>query len=141
MDKKILDQYIDACKLVKETEEEIRRIKKRRETIVQGTVKGSMPDFPYVEKHFHVSGISYSVVSNPRALEEEEKILERRKQNAVEIKRQVEEWLNTVPIRMQRIIKYKVFESMTWEEVAIKIGKTATGEGIRKEFERFLKNG
>ena len=46
MDKDILHQYIDACELVKETEEEVRRVKRQRKTIVQGVVKGSSPDFP-----------------------------------------------------------------------------------------------
>ena len=68
----------------------------------------------------------------------EEKLLEQRKENAENIKQQVEEWLLTVPIRMQRIIKYKIFEEMTWEQTASKIGRKATGEGIRKEFERFM---
>lgn len=140
MDKHILNQYIDACALVKETEEEIRKLQKRRQTIVQGVVKGSMQNFPYTKKNFHVAGVPYSVVQNPGQLEAEEKLLEERRAAAETIKQQVEVWINSLPMRMQRIIKYKVFEGLSWEESAIKIGKKATGEGIRKEFERFLKN-
>lgn len=140
MDKHILNQYIDACALVKETEEEIRKLQKRRQTIVQGVVKGSMQNFPYTKKNFHVAGVPYSVVQNPGQLEAEEKLLEERRAAAETIKQQVEVWMNSLPMRMQRIIKYKVFEGLSWEESAIKIGKKATGEGIRKEFERFLKN-
>ena len=33
MEKEILNQYIDACELVKETEEDIRRLKERRQTL------------------------------------------------------------------------------------------------------------
>ena len=138
MDKVVLEQYIDACKPIKETEEEIRKIKRRRETIVQGTVKGSLPDFPYTEKRFHVSGLSYSVVSSQRELEEEEKILEKRKQNAAMIKRQVEEWLNTIPVRIQRIIQKRFFEQKSWNEVAMSMGRKATADGVRMEFERFM---
>jgi len=138
LDKVVLEQYIDACKLIKETEEEIRKIKRRRETIVQGTVKGSLPDFPYTEKRFHVSGLSYSVVSSQRELEEEEKILEKRKQNAAMIKRQVEEWLNTIPVRIQRIIQKRFFEQKSWNEVAMSMGRKATADGVIMEFERFM---
>ena len=47
MDKKILNNYIDACALVKETEKDIRRLKKKRKTVIQTNVKGSNPIFPY----------------------------------------------------------------------------------------------
>ena len=71
MDKDILHQYIDACELVKETEEEIRRIKRQRKTIVQGVVKGSSPDFPYTPQNFHIEGLSYSVIQDPGRAEDE----------------------------------------------------------------------
>ena len=57
MDKGILEQYIDACELVKETEEQIRRLKNNRKTVVVDTVKGSMHDFPFAPKSFKVTGI------------------------------------------------------------------------------------
>ena len=46
---------------------------------------------------------------------------------------------DTLPVRMQRIIRYKVFEGMTWQQVAKKIGRKATEESVKKEFQRFLK--
>ena len=46
MEKHILCQYIDACELIKETEEDITRLKKRRKLPVQDSVKGSMHEFP-----------------------------------------------------------------------------------------------
>ena len=138
MDKQILYQYIDACELVKETEEDIRKIKQTRKRIEQDIVKGSSHDFPYTPVNFHVEGLSYSVVSDSSSLEVQEQILEERKAAAQAIKLQVEAWMLTIPQRMQRIIRYKIFDEMTWEEVAAKIGRKATGEGIRKEFDRFM---
>jgi DNA-directed RNA polymerase specialized sigma24 family protein len=55
------------------------------------------------------------------------------------VKLQVEEWMLTIPSRMQRIIRYRYLEGMTWEKVAVRIGRRATGESVRKEFENFLK--
>lgn len=138
MDKKILADYIDAMDLIKETEEDICKLKKRRKTIIQTNVKGSNPNFPYQEQHFRIAGTTFSY-QDDKDLRLEEKLLERRKENAEVIKQQVEEWLLTIPIRMQRIIKYKIFEEMTWEQTAAKIGRKATGDGIRMEFERFMK--
>ena len=138
MDKKILNNYIDACALVKETEKDIRRLKKKRKTVIQTNVKGSNPRFPYQEQHFKVRGTTFTYQDDGN-LRLEEKLLEQRKENAERIKKQVEEWMLTIPIRMQRIIRYKVFEEMTWEQTAAKIGRKATENGLKKEFERFMK--
>lgn len=138
MDKGILNDYIDACALVKETEEDICKIKKRCKTIFQEVVKGSMSDFPYVAQNFHVEGIAYSAIETPGNLEVEERLLEERKANAEKIKIQVEAWMNTIPLRMQRIIKYKIFEENTWGETALKIGRKATADSLKMEFRRFM---
>lgn len=139
MDKGILEQYIDACELVKETEEQIRRLKNNRKTVVVDTVKGSMHDFPYAPKSFKVTGIAHDVVADPGQLDREEAILRERLQNAERIKYDVEIWMNSISVRMQRIIRYKIFEKMTWEQVARRLGRRATGEGVRKEYENFMK--
>ena len=139
MDKAILEQYIDACELIKETEADIRRLKKQRKRIEQDIVKGSSHEFPYIAHNFHIEGIAYSVVRDPRSIEEQEKILEKRKAAAAAIKLQVEAWMNTVPQRMQRIIRYKIFEELTWGQVAARMGRKATADSVRLEFDRFMK--
>ena len=65
--------------------------------------------------------------------------MQQRIDDAAKIKLQVEEWMLTIPQRMQRIIKYKIFEEMTWAQVAVRIGRKATPDGVRKEFEAFMK--
>ena len=140
VDKQILYQYIDACELIRETEEEIRRIKRQRKRIEQDVVKGSSRDFPYTPTNFHVEGLAYTVIRDPRSLEVQEKILDQRKAAAEEIKLQVEAWLVTVPPRMQRIIRYKVFDGLTWQQVAEKMGRKNTENSLKKEFERFMKS-
>ena len=137
MDKRILQDYIDACELVKETEKDICRLDQKKKTIIQTNVKGSMHEYPYVEQHFKVQGTTFSVKDDSR-LRYEEKLLELRKARAEQVKLQVEEWMLTIPLRMQRIIRYKFFEGRTWRQVADKIGKKATENSIKKEFERFM---
>ena len=123
---------------VKETEEDIRKIKQTRKRIEQDIVKGSSHDFPYTPVNFHVEGLSYSVVSDSSSLEVQEQILEERKAAAQAIKLQVEAWMLTIPQRMQRIIRYKIFDEMTWAEVAAKMGRKATADSVRMEFQKFM---
>lgn len=140
MDKKnILEQYVDACKLVEETEEDIRRLKKKRKTIIQTNVRGSNPEFPYQEQHFKVQGTTFTY-RDDRQLRMEEKVLEERKANAQAIKEQAEMFMNTVSPRMQRIIRFKIFQKLTWEDTAKKMGKRETAESVRKEYIRFFEN-
>lgn len=137
MDKNILSQYIDACELIKETEEEIKKLNRKKKTVIQTNVSGSNPEFPYNPQHFKIQGTTFNYVDDSQ-LRYQKKILEERKSQAEQLKINVEGWLNTIPPRMQRIIKYKVFEELTWQQVARKMGRRATEEGVRKEFNRFF---
>lgn len=138
MDKNILNDYIDACALVQETERDIRALKKKRKTIIQTNVSGSNPDFPYQPQHFKIEGSTFTYADDS-ALRWDEGLLERRKANAEKIKLNVEEWMLTIPARMQRIIRWKFLEELTWEEVAVKMGRKATGDSVRMEFTNFMK--
>lgn len=138
MDKNILSQYIDACELIRETEEEIKKLNRKKKTVIQTNVSGSNPDFPYNPQHFKIQGTTFNYADDSQ-LRYQKKILEERKSQTEQLKTNVEEWLNTIPPRMQRIIKYKVFEELTWQQVAGKMGRRATEESIKKEFQRFFK--
>ena len=138
MDKRILEDYIDACAQVKETKEallKLRKAKKRRE---QDAVKGSSHEFPYTMQTYHLDGLAYAVVMDPGEEDHLEEILRERLRNAERIKHDVEAWLNTISIRMQRIIRYRIFEELPWEQVAIKLGRRATADGVRMEYVRFM---
>lgn len=137
MDKSILSQYIDACELIKETEEEIKKLNRKKKTVIQTNVSGSNPEFPYNPQHFKVQGTTFSFKDDSH-LRYQQKVLEERKAQAEQLKANVEEWLNTIPPRMQRIIKYKVFEELTWQQVARKMGRKATETSVKKEYQRFF---
>lgn len=138
MNKRILEEYIDACELIRETEEDIRKLEKKQNSIQQDSVQGSNPEFPYQKTHIHIEGIKASPSVDNRIIKEK-KLLEERKKNAERIKLDVQEFLNTVSPRMQRIIRMRCFEEETWEHVAMRLGRSATGESVRKEFENLLK--
>lgn len=138
MDKSVLSDYIDACELIKETEKDIKRLKKKRSTIMQTNVSGSNPDFPYQPQHFQIEGTAFTY-KDDKQLRIEEMLLVERKKKAEKVKVDVEAWMNTIPMRMQRVIKYKFFEGLSWEQVANRMGKKATCESVKKEFQRFMR--
>lgn len=136
MTKQILTDYIDACELIKETERDIRKL--RKQEIVHDKVSGSNPEFPYQSMNFNVEG-AVEISLDEKHLEKEKELLKQRKKRAEEIKLEVETWMNTIPLRMQRIIRYKVFERDSWEKVAIKMGDNVTADSIRMEYYNFMK--
>lgn len=136
MDKKLLEEYIDACELVKETEDDIRKLRKRE--VVHDKVNGSNPEFPFQRMSFHISGVTETCLDKNN-LEKEKKLLIARKLRAEKIKIEVEQWMNTIPVRIQRIIRYKIFERNSWEQVARRMGGNVTADSVRKQLENFLK--
>lgn len=136
MDKSILSDYIDACELIKELEEDIQKLKKRE--AVQDKVSGSNPEFPYQAQSFSLNGIVETYLDEEH-LKKEREILKERKRRAEKIKIEVEKWMNTIPLRMQRIIRYKIFERASWEEVANRMGGNITADSVRMEYYKFMR--
>ncbi len=138
VDKKLLEQYVDACELLKETERDIERLQRKKAVTVSDRVKGSLLEFPYTATHYSVEGTAYTYTDDV-GIRKEEEVLQERKRKAEEMKLEVEKLLNTVPFRMQRIIKYRLFQGMSWEQTAAHLGRKATGDSVRIEFNRFMK--
>ena len=122
---------------VDSTEEEIRKLESKKRITANETVSGSNPEFPYNPQHFKVQGTTYSYSDDVR-LRAKKEVLKQKKEKAEELKLQVEVWMISIPFRMQRIIKYKIFEDMTWQQVADRMGRKVTEESVRKEFKRFF---
>lgn len=138
VDKKILEDYIDACAVLEQTEESIKKLKRKQKTIVKTNVEGSNPEWPYEKRHFTIQGTSFTYRDEGQ-LRIEEQLKERQKKDAAELKLMVEEWMLTIPFRMRRIIEYKFFHELTWEEVAKLMGRKCTGDSLRMEFNNFMK--
>lgn len=137
MDKKILEDYIDACAFIKDTEAEIARLEKKKR-YVQDKVRGSNPDWPYEERSFNIGGTT-ETVPDSAALAKERQILDEQRKIAMDLKLGVEEWMKEIPFRMQRIIKYKFFNRLSWEEVATLMKCKGGGDAMRKEYDRFMR--
>lgn len=132
-----LNDYVDAEALYKETVKEMAAIERKKTTIVHDFVKGSSQSFPYTAGNIHISGIQYTP-EDEATLREDEEILKERARKTKETKMLVEHYMLRIPPRMQRIIRYKIFDGDTWEEVATRLGRNATGESVKKEYQRFI---
>ena len=138
LDKSILNDYIDACAFIKDTETEIKKLEKKKR-IVQDRVRGSNPEWPYEPISFNLGG-TVETVADAGRIQHEKRLLSIQKDKAEDLKLQVEEWMQEIPFRMNRIITYKIFKDLTWEEVATLMGRKATADSIRMEFNNFMKN-
>lgn len=133
VDKEILDQYIDACSILKEIEQEVKKLEKEKCKIEKDKVSGSNHDFPYQRQSFSIEG-----VVEKNALERKRKVLQKQRAQAEEIKLLVEEWIPTLPLRTQRIVRLRFVDGLSWRDVARKIDRRATADSIRIELQRFL---
>lgn len=94
----------------------------------------------YVEekRSFSLGGTT-EVITDAAALDRERLLLKEQQASAQELKLKVEEWLREVPYRIQRIIRYKFFKELTWEETATLMGRKCTAASVKMEFMRFMK--
>ena len=137
IDKSALYEYVDACKVVEEADADLCRLLRRQQASLQDSVKGSNPNFPYEPRTFHIEGVAENISSDE--IKRYRKILMERRQQAHAKRIEVEAWVNTIPLRMQRIVRLKFFEGLTWSEVGLRMNGRGSGESARKEFTRFMK--
>lgn len=155
MDKSILLQYADLQKEKKEVKEKIAKLKeqipkleKRISEIedgeivqdkvyggsggTQGFVIRGIPSKEYIDKKTELS-IKKQLLENR---------LETLKTLELESTRQVteiEQFINAIEdCLIRRIVSLRVVESLSWVEVAEKIGGGNTDAGVRKAFQRFF---
>lgn len=139
MEKNILDQYEDACRLADETQHDLQHLRSAKHEILHDSVKGSNPEFPYQPMSFHVAGISYTVYDNPEAIARAEELLAERLALVKQLQLQVEEWMNRQPPKIQRIVRLKYIRKMTWEQVAANMGM-GSPDAPRKYLDRYLED-
>lgn len=136
MNKDILSQYLDACALADETEADLVRLKlEHGET--KDSVKGSNPNYPYEPRIIKIEGISYSAYKTDKDVRKIEKLLKERQENAKKLRLDVEAWMNTIPPRMQRIVRMKYFQGLTWDSISKRLGFISPNASLM-EFKRFM---
>lgn len=140
LDKKILEQYIDACELITDMEDELAKLKKQKAEILQDVVKGSSPEYPYTEITYHLEGAGPETSHRMDLIRKQEQLLKDQKLETEKIRAKVDAWMLQVPVRMRRIIRMRVFQKMSWRRVADRLGRDATEDSVKKEYQRFMKD-
>lgn len=136
MDKSILAEYIDAVILIEDTEKRLEKLTWISKEVLQDSVKGSNPNFPYEQKTFHIEGIGSGVTTDEIA--RLKNALRERRDLAKKLRIEVEEWMNQAPFRIQRIVQMKYFEGKTWDVVSAQLG-CMSPDAARMELNRYLK--
>ncbi len=131
-----LKQLTDINKEIKDLESKINRT--NRINKCTDVVEGSSRQFPYTKHSIKLLGKNIEVATK---LEQYNDILEKRLLDLLEIKTEVELFINKIPeSRIRRIIEYRDIEGLSWIKIALKMGGTATSDSIRMEYNRFFKN-
>ena len=129
--KQVLNDYVDACELVRETEDDIAELEQKQSVVTSDKVKGSMNEHPYTQQSFNIEGLAYDEKRNERLVKEKDILSNRR------VRLQALEVINQAPIRIQRIIRFRYEKKLTWEEVADRM-KGSTSGGLKMELKRFF---
>ena len=68
--KQVLNDYVDACELVRETEDDIAELEQKQSVVTSDKVKGSMNEHPYTQQSFNIEGLAYDEKRNERLTKE-----------------------------------------------------------------------
>ena len=91
--KQVLNDYVDACELVRETEDDIAELEQKQSVVTSDKVKGSMNEHPYTQQSFNIEGLAYDEKHNER-LTKEMDILSKRREKANRVRLQALEVIN-----------------------------------------------
>lgn len=122
MDKKTLKQYRPLKREQEMIEKKLDRLEERKETVpaVYGKVKGSAPEFPYIETHMTVA------MWEPKRMDSIDRqriINEKRKDRVDALLIEIEEFIADIPNSTHRQIFEMVFlDGKTQQEVGESVG-------------------
>ena len=141
--KNALIQYIDLKKEIQDIEQRIERLSTKRDRIIeQGNVLDAVKGGDGGLQTFHIEGFPLAEYEETKyLLNKNIRVLEERKRKAAEQVVEVEKYISTITdSRMRRMITYRYIEGKSWNQVAKQMGGRATGDSVRMELKRFLKN-
>ena len=142
MGKELLSQYADLQAEIEDLQRRIRKTECQIERLQAGgtvldSVRGTRKDGTI--GNIRIEGFPvYSWDEKLDRLHRYKTQLYRSKKRAVDLVSEVEQYINSIEdCRMRRIIRYRFIDKLSWNAVADKMGGSATGESVRKNFERF----
>lgn len=110
---KLLKQYKDLCREIKELENYIKKLENRN---VSDIVTGSNNEFPYQIMNFKLEGLAHT--------DKLREVLVERKVKCEQLKIKIEEFISDIPdSRTRQVFQYRYIDGLSWLQIARKIGK------------------
>ena len=110
---KLLKQYKDLCREIKELENYIKKLENRN---VSDIVAGSNNEFPYQIMNFKIEGLAHT--------DKLCKVLVERKVKCEQLKIKIEEFISDIPDSITRqVFQYRYIDGLSWQVIAYRIGK------------------
>lgn len=144
MTKDILEQYCDLQEEIKDLRKRIDNLERQINRIEE---EGYVTDTVTRGKRGKKSLGNVIIAGFPQAEYSRKKTrlylnkaqLENAELELLDVTSEVEEYIQSLTdSRIRRIIRFRFIDSLTWYQVAMRIGGRATEESVRKEFERFM---
>jgi DNA-directed RNA polymerase specialized sigma subunit len=123
--------------------EELKKKLKNPEFLVEpkittDSVKGSMPEYPYVEHTIKIEGIDYSGYN--RAVNKIKKQLQEKLDELEKVLESMFDYIYSLPdSEMRQILTLRYIDGLTWQEVAERMGCQGDGSTQRKRHDKFMK--
>lgn len=136
MDKKTLKQYRPLKREQEMIEKKLDKLEERKETVpaVYGKVKGSAPEFPYIETHMTVAMWEPKRMDN---ITRQRMINEKRKDQVDALLIEIEEFIAGIPDSIDRQIFELIFlKGKRQKDVADQVGLERSS--ISKRIDRYL---
>lgn len=109
MEKNILEEYLDIKREIRDLEQ---RIEKRNAEILTDTVVGSSPEYPYTAHSISIRGVAA-----------DDALMLRRRRLLEELRKkegEIEAFIEQLPSRERSVVRYRVFDGMSWRRVSAK---------------------
>ncbi len=111
---KLLKQYKDLCREIKELENYIDKLEKNGN--VSDIVAGSNNEFPYQIVNFKIEGLAYT--------DKLREVLVERKVKCEQLKIKIEEFISDIPDSITRqVFQYRYIDGLGWQAIAYRIGR------------------
>lgn len=140
--KELLKQYNSILEEIKELNRDIERLEKKEIRHEIDKVKGSNAEFPYQPRSFTIEG--YNIMEEEQNLKRiltKKNILYKRKTKCEDLKLQIEEFINTIPDSLtRRVFRYRYIDSMSWQAIAMRLGRVHESYPRKEIHDKYLNN-
>lgn len=118
MTKKMLEDYLHICA-------ELNEVERRLHEPVSDTVSGSGSEFPFTQHTVSIQGVQPDLLAQRDSLRAQ--------------REEIENFIQSLPSsKLRRIVKYKIVDELTWEQIAARMGHQKSVWSIKHDYYRIF---